>query len=186
MPYQGSAAYPYQQPSMAAYPQNNANAAYQMPAIPAPLAQTQHPGQNAMILDWVQGPEAASAYYVAPGRGAILMDINRHTFYLTSRGEDNIPRPLQTFDYKLSHAIKSTETVLAMKGYDQDYSGDRGTGNSGYRMSRRYGNRGSGDYDGGRSGGTEDEFVHGLINLKSMAPDDHTAKAIQRMIDERR
>lgn len=100
----GGIPYPQMQPQL--YPQQTpvfqqpAPVYQQMPTVPPPLMQqAPQPQQSNMILDWVQGPEAASAYYVAPGRGAILMDINRKTFYLTSRGEDNIPRPLQTFDY---------------------------------------------------------------------------------------
>lgn len=93
--------YPYQfQPNMGSYPLNTSAPQYQqMPTLPPPLMPQQQARQNNMILDWVQGKEAASAYYVEPGRGAILMDINRHTFYLTSKGEDGIPRPLQIFDY---------------------------------------------------------------------------------------
>lgn len=67
-----------------------------IPALPMPQGQSQ---PSNMIFDWVQGPEAASAYYVAPGRGAMLMDINRRVFYLVSRGTNNIPLPMQTFRY---------------------------------------------------------------------------------------
>lgn len=108
MPYPGQGYYYPQQPTMA-QPNNGQITAMPpaaQPYIPpqmAPIAQAaSQPSpsrQNNMILDWVQGPEAASAYYVDPGRGAILMDINRRTFYLTSRGEDGIPRPMQAFDY---------------------------------------------------------------------------------------
>lgn len=115
-PYQAypsgaSQGYPYQvQPNiMGSYPQ--------MPVIPAPLMPQQQGRQNNMILDWVQGPEAASAYYVDPGRGAILMDINRHTFYLTSRGEDGIPRPLQTFDYYQRQVQSETQNYTDKTDY---------------------------------------------------------------------
>lgn len=74
----------------------------QMPQLPPAQMQTAPPvpePQKNMIFDWVQGPEAASAYYVAPGHGALLMDINRRTFYLTSRGADGIPQQMRIFDY---------------------------------------------------------------------------------------
>lgn len=99
MPYQQGQGYGYsamQQPQ-GIMPQQQIQYP-QMPPIPPQLMQSQ-PQQENMILDWVQGREAASAYYVPKGKGAILMDINRRTFYLVSRGEDNMPRPMQTFDY---------------------------------------------------------------------------------------
>lgn len=117
MPYQNPM-YPYQQQNYGQGTQGNPM--YQAPAVPTPLMPTNQNNQarqNNMILDWVQGPEAASAYYVEPGRGAILMDINRHTFYLTSRGEDNIPRPLQTFDYYQRQPQASNESYTDHTDY---------------------------------------------------------------------
>lgn len=92
---------------------------------------------------------------------------------------------LETID-KLTHSIKSISTVLAMEGYDQERSGARRwNGNS--RMNYPYWNRGSnGDYEVGRSRGSDDEYMRTLMELRNMAPDEHSAQAIQRMIDERR
>lgn len=101
--------YPPMMPAMPGYPYMPQAPAMQqpvqqqMPQLPpaqmqAMPQQTPEPQKN-MIFDWVQGPEAASAYYVAPGHGALLMDINRRTFYLTSRGADGIPQQMRIFDY---------------------------------------------------------------------------------------
>ena len=125
IPYNGyngaqGPAYPYQQASSGAYYPTQGTPAYpyhQAPAVPPPLMPAMQGRQNNMILDWVQGPEAASAYYVEPGRGAILMDINRHTFYLTSRGEDGIPRPLQSFDYYQRQSQPETQNYTDKTDY---------------------------------------------------------------------
>lgn len=89
---------------------------------------------------------------------------------------------------KLTHTIKSITTVLAMEGYDQESSGERRWNNNG-RMGRSYNSRGSGErwgYDSGRSRGSDEDFMQSLMELKNMAPDEQTAQAIQRMINERR
>lgn len=90
---------------------------------------------------------------------------------------------------KLTHTIKSITTVLAMEGYDDGSSGARNWNGYNARMYQPYRNRSSGNgsgYESGRSMGTDDEFVNRLMEVKSMAPDEQTAQAIQRMINERR
>lgn len=101
--------YPPMMPAMPGYPympqapvMQQQPVQQQMPQLPPAQMQAAPPlpePQKNMIFDWVQGPEAASAYYVAPGHGALLMDINRRTFYLTSRGTDGIPQQMRIFDY---------------------------------------------------------------------------------------
>lgn len=74
IPYNGyngaqGPAYPYQQASSGAYYPAQGTPTYpyhQAPAVPPPLMPAMQGRQNNMILDWVQGPEAASAYYCCP------------------------------------------------------------------------------------------------------------------------
>lgn len=78
----------------------------------------------------------------------------------------------------LLHAYKCDVTSLAMEGYEEDSSGYH---NGRRMMPKPYNVRG---YDNGYSKGADEEYIRMLKELKSMAPDDHAAQEIQRMIDE--
>lgn len=90
---------------------------------------------------------------------------------------------------KISHSIKSISTVLAMEGYGNGSSGNRGGGMYSYHPYGNYDGSHSGGMNGyynNRSRGADEEYIRMLMEIKNMAPDEHTAKEIQRMIDERR
>ena len=87
----------------------------------------------------------------------------------------------------LFHAYKSDLTSLAMLGYEEGESGYYNDRSGVNRMPRPYYIQGSGmHYDGSHSRGGDDEYLRALMDLKSKAPDEHTAHEIQRMIDDRR
>lgn len=53
--------------------------------------------QNGLL--WVQGEEAAKAYMVAAGNSVLLMDSEKHSFYIKSTDQSGMPMPLRIFDY---------------------------------------------------------------------------------------
>lgn len=55
---------------------------------------------------WVQGEVGAIAYWVAPGCTVVLWDIERPVFYIKSVNMNNVPLPMQTYNY--SEYIKNS------------------------------------------------------------------------------
>lgn len=116
---------------------------------------------------------------------------------IAKRGELS-PGSLETVD-KLTHSLKSVETVLAMNGYDEDgtsYDGGNG-GNAGGGMSGARGRNARRDSmgrysrEGGYSGrrnsgyrvsydGARDELVEHVEELMNMAKDEPTRQMIER------
>ena len=47
--------------------------------------------QNGLL--WVQGEEAAKAYMVAAGNSVLLMDSEKHSFYIKSTDQSGMPMP---------------------------------------------------------------------------------------------
>lgn len=83
---------------------------YGNPYYPAPMQdnlmqmrqqyqpQQQPTAQNSGVI-WVQGEEAAKAYMVAAGNSVLLMDSEKHSFYIKSTDQSGMPMPLRIFDY---------------------------------------------------------------------------------------
>lgn len=65
--------------------------------------------QNGLI--WVQGEEAAKAYMVAAGNSVLLMDSEKHAFYIKSTDQSGMPMPLRIFDYTERTEKKPAEYV---------------------------------------------------------------------------
>lgn len=65
--------------------------------------------QNGLL--WVQGEEAAKAYMVAAGNSVLLMDSEKHSFYIKSTDQSGMPMPLRIFDYteRTAQPKKKTE-----------------------------------------------------------------------------
>lgn len=64
-----------------------------------PPQQAQQPtAQNSGVI-WVQGEEGAKAYMVAAGNSVLLMDSEKHSFYIKSTDQSGMPMPLRIFDY---------------------------------------------------------------------------------------
>ena len=60
--------------------------------------QQQPTAQNSGVI-WVQGEEGAKAYMVAAGNSVLLMDSEKHSFYIKSTDQSGMPMPLRIFDY---------------------------------------------------------------------------------------
>lgn len=124
--------------------------------------------------------------------------------YKAKDGRIESEHDLETID-KLTHSIKSVETVIAMKeaqeegesGYTMPvYMGDRRfvDGRMSNRMSRRGGRsntqrrdsmgRYSRDEMRGYSGHTEEDMIEELRDLMMDAKDDHTRMKFQRFIED--
>jgi len=118
-----------------------------------------------------------------------------------SRSGDLTPTKLDLVD-KLTHSIKSIDTIMAMQDYSEDdgysydggYSNARGRGRNAKRDSMgRYSREGhSYDYRGrgyGRGGysredGSKDEVVQELQDLMNKTTDGNIRMAIQRAMQE--
>lgn len=82
---------------------------YGNPYYPAPMQdnlmqmrQQYQPTQQATTQNgviWVQGEEGAKAYMVAAGNSVLLMDSEKHSFYIKSTDQSGMPMPLRIFDY---------------------------------------------------------------------------------------
>ena len=103
---------------------------------------------------------------------------------------------LDTVD-KITHAIKSIDTILAMDDYSEDYSRDDGYTNEGSRSSYRRGNgnysRSSyarrrdsqGRYSSDRySQDARDDMIAELHDLMSDAPDEKTKSEFHKFISK--
>lgn len=60
---------------------------------------------------WVQGEAGAKSFIVAPGKSALLMDSEAHTFYIKSADASGIPQPLRIFDYFERSSAPPRETA---------------------------------------------------------------------------
>ena len=94
---------------------------------------------------------------------------------------------------KLTHSIKSIDTILAMRdaGYSEDYGGSYG-GNSYARRYARRDNRGRYSREDGyaRRGGYysredgKEDMMHQLREMMENAPDEITRQSIQRTMND--
>jgi hypothetical protein len=93
---------------------------------------------------------------------------------IANKGELN-SQNLEMVD-KLTHSLKSIETIQAMDDYD-GYSGARGRGAYARRDSRgRYSNDG---YHADYSGRYSRDMMESLRDLEMSAPDEHTRRMVQ-------
>lgn len=81
----------------------------QMP--PAQSAGAQAPQSPSGETVWVQGEAGAKSFIVAPGKSAMLMDSEAHTFYIKSADASGIPQPLRIFDYIERSAAPAKEVT---------------------------------------------------------------------------
>ena len=59
---------------------------------------TQQTTQSCEVV-WVSGEGEANGYMVAPGSKVILMDRDTQTFYVKFRDVNNMPYPMEVYDY---------------------------------------------------------------------------------------
>lgn len=59
---------------------------------------TQQTTQSCEVV-WVSGEGEANGYMVAPGSKVILMDRDTQTFYVKCRDINNMPYPMEVYDY---------------------------------------------------------------------------------------
>ena len=80
--------------------------------------QQQPTAQNGGVI-WVQGEEGAKAYWVAAGNAVLLMDSEKHSFYIKSTDQSGMPQPLRIFDYtERTQAVKAPQTAAAPQAAD--------------------------------------------------------------------
>ena len=73
------------------------------------MQQPAQPSSNGLI--WVQGEAGAKSYLVANGASVLLMDSEKHSFYIKSTDQSGMPMPLRIFDYteRTAQPQKKTE-----------------------------------------------------------------------------
>ncbi len=84
---------PYYQQGQNVYYQQGQQQGQQM------MSQQGQPAQQSDERIWVQGEVGAIAYWVAPGCTVVLWDVERPVFYIKSVNLNNVPLPMQTFNY---------------------------------------------------------------------------------------
>lgn len=58
---------------------------------------------------WVSGEGEANGYMVAPGSKVILMDRDMQTFYVKCRDVNNMPYPMEVYDYHKREAAPAAK-----------------------------------------------------------------------------
>lgn len=94
------------------YYQQGQNVYYQQGQAQGQPVQNQQsqPAQQSDERIWVQGEVGAIAYWVAPGSTVVLWDVERPVFYIKTVNLNNVPLPMQTFDY--SEHIKNPVPII--------------------------------------------------------------------------
>ena len=113
---------PYSQMPNGRYagPQQNQVAQYsaQPVQMPQQYSYAQAPAPNPQNdIHWVQGSSGAKAYYVEPGKSALLMDSESNKFYIKSADQSGMPLPLRSFRY-----TEEAEEVESQKSGAPDMS----------------------------------------------------------------
>jgi cell pole-organizing protein PopZ len=71
---------------------------------------------------WVSGEGEANGYMVAPGSKVILMDRDMQTFYVKCRDVNNMPYPMEVYDYHKREAAPAakpqTENFVTRAEFD--------------------------------------------------------------------
>ena len=70
---------------------------------------TQQTTQSCEVV-WVSGEGEANGYMVAPGSKVILMDRDTQTFYAKCRDVNNMPYPMEVYDYHKREAAQAAKT----------------------------------------------------------------------------
>lgn len=70
---------------------------------------TQQTTQSYEVV-WVSGEGEANGYMVAPGSKVILMDRDTQTFYVKCRDVNNMPYPMEVYDYHKREAAPAAKT----------------------------------------------------------------------------
>lgn len=96
------------------YPSNSYYPQMQQRAYPQ-----QHQQQSGVL--WVQGEEAAKAYMVAAGNSVLLMDSEKHSFYIKSTDPSGMPMPLRIFDYteRSMQPVRKPEEYVTREEFDK-------------------------------------------------------------------
>lgn len=82
---------------------------------------TQQTTQSCEVV-WVSGEGEANGYMVAPGSKVILMDRDTQTFYVKCRDVNNMPYPMEVYDYHKREAAPAakpqTENFVTRTEFD--------------------------------------------------------------------
>ena len=70
---------------------------------------TQQTTQSCEVV-WVSGEGEANGYMVAPGSKVILMDRDTQTFYVKCRDVNNMPYPMEVYDYHKRESAPAENT----------------------------------------------------------------------------
>ena len=84
---------------------------------------TQQTTQSCEVV-WVSGEGEANGYMVAPGSKVILMDRDTQTFYVKCRDVNNMPYPMEVYDYHKRES-KSEEKPNAIKTAKDSKGGNK-------------------------------------------------------------